>query len=100
MYCLHVVVGQQGRVSANLWQVQTCSPVRALFSSLALSLHPERANVWAVPLVVRGGPGQLHQEVAGSLSLPHGASRVCLACVGQLGLGMQASMMCIHCQSP
>jgi hypothetical protein len=34
--------------------------VRALFSSLTFSFHPERANVWSVPLVVRTCPGQLH----------------------------------------
>lgn len=30
--------------------------VGALLSSLALSLDPERADVWTVPLVVRSGP--------------------------------------------
>ena len=37
--------------------------VRAFLSSLALSLHPERADVWSVSLVVGGGASQLLQQL-------------------------------------
>lgn len=38
-------------------------PVRALLPPLTLALHPEAADVWAVPLVVGRGAGQLGQQL-------------------------------------
>ena len=57
---------QSSRVANN-----SSKPVRALLPSLALSLHPEGADMGSVSLVVGGGSGQPHEEVTGSLSLSY-----------------------------
>lgn len=46
------------------------SPVGTLLPSLTLSLHPEGADVWPVPLVVWSGPGKFQQHItrAGSFT--------------------------------
>ena len=66
---------------------QPPSPVGTFFPSLALSLHPEGADVRSVSLVVGRGSGQPHEEVAGSLGLAHRSTCFCLPCGGKLGGG-------------
>ena len=59
-------------------------PVWAFFPTFTFSLDPERTYMWAVPLVVGGGPGQLQQHVAGGHGFTQGPTRSCSFIVGNL----------------
>lgn len=74
-------------------------PVGTLLSSLALSFHPEGADVRTVAFVVGSGSGQLQQHVAGRSSFSQSTNWSSAIRIGYLKAGRTQIITCISALS-